>query len=200
MAVHESGHAVAAHFAPHAEPLHRVTIIPRGMALGVTQQTPAADRHIMTQPELEWRLSVLLGGYAAERVVLGDVSTGAENDLKEATQMASKMIAHYGMSEKFGPVYYEHHAEHPFLGQRIATDTGTSDATVHAIEAEARNLLSRALKRSEETIGRHRDELKRLVDALLRQETVEREELVALLGPPVASEEGFGIAAAASRA
>ncbi len=83
VAIHEAGHAIVTHASRFAEPLHRVTIIPRGMALGVTQQTPAADRHIMTQPELEARLQVLMGGYAAERVVLGEVSTGAENDLKK---------------------------------------------------------------------------------------------------------------------
>jgi cell division protease FtsH len=91
VAVHESGHATVAHFVEHGEPLHRVTIIPRGMALGVTQQTPAADRHIMTEPELESRLTVLMAGFAAERLVLGSVSTGAENDLKEATRIATKM-------------------------------------------------------------------------------------------------------------
>ena len=95
VAIHEAGHAVVAHFSEHAQPLHRVTIIPRGMALGVTQQTPSEDRHLMTQPELESRLAVLMGGYAAERTVLKDVSTGAENDLKEATKIATKMVSNF---------------------------------------------------------------------------------------------------------
>src|SRR5690606_21469011 len=103
VAVHEAGHAVVAHFSAHAEPLHRVTIIPRGMALGVTQQTPAADRHIMTQAELDARLRVLMGGYAAERVVIGDISSGAANDLQKATEVAFKMVGHFGMSERVGP-------------------------------------------------------------------------------------------------
>ena len=110
VAVHESGHAVVARFSPDAEPLHRVTIIPRGMALGVTQQSPGEDRHLMAEAELESRLRVLMGGYAAERIVLGSVSTGAENDLKEATRLATQMVANYGMSERLGPVYYEHEA------------------------------------------------------------------------------------------
>ncbi|HTV25106.1 MAG TPA: ATP-dependent zinc metalloprotease FtsH, partial [Polyangiaceae bacterium] len=97
VAVHESGHAIAAHFGPYAEPLRRVSILPRGMALGVTQQTPAEDRHIQTQPELESRLAVLLGGFAAERVVLGSVSSGSANDLEQATKIAFKMVAHFGM-------------------------------------------------------------------------------------------------------
>jgi cell division protease FtsH len=185
VAVHESGHAVVAHFVKHAEPLHRVTIIPRGMALGVTQQTPAADRHIMTQPELESRLNVLMGGFAAERIVLGNVSTGAENDLKEATRLATKMVANFGMSAKLGAVFYEHESEHPFLGQRIATDAGTSDATIHTIEAEARTILTRSLEGAERVIQRHRAELDKLVDALLENETIERSDLVGLLGQPV---------------
>ena len=115
------------------------------MALGVTQQSPGADRHLMAQAELESRLRVLMGGYAAERLVLGSISTGAENDLKEATRLASHMVAHYGMSERLGPVYYDHDAEHPFLGQRIGTASGTSAATITAIEEEARRILGRAL-------------------------------------------------------
>ena len=183
VAIHESGHAIVAHFSEAAEPLHRVTIIPRGMALGVTQQTPAADRHIMTQKQLESRLQVLMGGYAAERVILGDISTGAENDLKEATKIASKMVAHFGMSERFGPVYYEHGAEHPFLGQRIATDGGASDATTHAIESETRKMLGQSLERAKQLIEENREVFQHLVDRLLTDETVEKEGLIALLGP-----------------
>ena len=105
-----------ARFRPTPSRSHRVSIIPRGMALGVTQQSPGADRHVMAEAELESRLRVLMGGYAAERLVLASISTGAENDLKEATRLASRMVAHFGMSERLGPVYYDHDAEHPFLG------------------------------------------------------------------------------------
>jgi cell division protease FtsH len=185
VAVHESGHAVTAHFTPYAEPLQRVTIIPRGMALGATQQTPAGDRHIMTKAELESRLRVLLGGYAAEQVVLGDVSSGAENDLKRATEIAFKMVAHFGMSDRIGPVYHEHKTEHPFLGQMLATEGGTSDATVHVIEEETRRILTDALQGAIHLVAEHRDALERLVDTLLEKETAEREELSELLGPSV---------------
>ncbi len=185
VAIHESGHAVVAHFTPHAEPLHRVTIIPRGMALGVTQQTPAADKHIMTQPELESRLRVLMGGYAAERVILGDISSGAANDLQKATEMAFKMVAHFGMSERVGPVFHEHRTEHPFLGQTLATEGGTSDATVHVIEEETRRILAEAVEGAKQLIGDHRAELERLVGALLDLETVEGKQLGQLLGPSV---------------
>jgi len=185
VAVHESGHAVIMHFSPHAEPLRRVSILPRGMALGVTQQTAPEDRHILTQPELEAQLSVLLGGYAAERSVLGNVSSGAADDLKRATEIAFRMVAHYGMSEKVGPVFHEHKVEHPFLGQRLATEGGTSDVTVRQMEDEVRNLLVHAQREAERQLGEHRPALDRLVDALLEKETLETEALRGLLGPSV---------------
>jgi cell division protease FtsH len=184
VAVHESGHAVVAHFSPNAEPLHRVTIIPRGMALGVTQQTPAADRHIMTQSELDSRLGVLMGGYAAERVVLGDISSGAESDLRQATEIAFRMVAHFGMSDRVGPVFHEHKTEHPFLGQMLATEGGTSDATIHVIEQETRGMLNAAVENAKRIVSERRAELDRLVGALLEKETIDREELRRLLGPP----------------
>jgi cell division protease FtsH len=184
VAVHESGHAVVARFSPEAEPLHRVTIIPRGMALGATQQSPGADRHLMAQAELESRLRVLMGGYASERLILGSISTGAENDLKEATRLASHMMAHYGMSERLGPVYYDHEAEHPFLGQRIGTESGTSSSTITVIEEEARRILRGALEEATAMLTQRRGELDRLVVALLEHETLERHDLDAILGPP----------------
>jgi cell division protease FtsH len=185
VAVHESGHAVVAHFTANAEPLERVSILPRGMALGVTHQTPNADKHIMTLPEIDARLRVLMGGYAAEKIVHGTPSSGAENDLRRATELAIKMVAHFGMSENVGPVFYEHRNEHPFLGQTIATDGGTSDATVHLIEQEARRVLLRAAEDAKKTIVQQREALDRLVAALLASETVDRAELMSLLGPAV---------------
>jgi cell division protease FtsH len=183
VAVHESGHATVAYFTPDAEPLHRVTIIPRGMALGVTQQTPGEDKHIASQPELESRLRVLMGGYAAEVLLYGQPSSGAENDLRQATEIAFRMVAQFGMSDKVGPVFYEHRAEHPFLGQRLATDSGISDLTVHAIEQETRRLLSSALEGAKKIIAAHRSEFDRLVAMLLEHETLERAELETTLGP-----------------
>jgi cell division protease FtsH len=183
VAVHEAGHAVVAHFSPHAEPLHRVTIIPRGMALGVTQQTPGADKHIMTEPELLGRLQVLMAGYASEKLTLGNVSTGAENDLKEATRIATHMAARFGMSKKLGAVYYDYESEHPFLGHRMALDGGTSDATVFAIETEARQTLAESERAAEGVLVSHREVLDRLVALLEERETLEREELGSILGP-----------------
>jgi cell division protease FtsH len=183
VAVHEAGHAVVGHFSPGAEPLERVTIIPRGMALGVTQYVPGADRHLMTQPQVGSQLGMLLGGYAAERLILGSVSSGAENDLKRATELAFKMVAHWGMSERVGPVYHEHRTEHPFLGQMLATEGGTSDATIHIIEDETRRILSETLTAAQNVLKARQSELELLVAALLDRETVEKEELFQLLGP-----------------
>jgi cell division protease FtsH len=157
------------------------------MALGVTQQTPAEDRHLLTQPQLEARLGVLMGGYAAERVVLGQGSSGAENDLKKATELAFKMVAHYGMSAQVGPIYVEHRTEHPFLGQVLGSEGSTSDATVRVVEQETAEILTRAVEMATATISEHRAALDILFEHLLTHETAEREELVALLGPPVAS-------------
>ncbi len=185
VAVHEAGHAIVAYHSSHTEPLERVSILPRGMALGVTEQTPAADRHLLTEPELRARLRVLMGGHAAERLVLGSVSTGAENDLKEATRIASKMVANYGMSKSLGPAFYEHQSEHPFLGQRIGTNASQSDATVSAIEREARDALASALSEARELLTTHRDALERLVEALLERETLGARELAVLLELPL---------------
>jgi cell division protease FtsH len=181
VAVHEAGHAIVALFSPDAEPVNRVSVIPRGMALGATQQTPLADRHLMTQSELQTRLCVLMAGYASERLVLGDISNGAENDLKEATRLASQMVAHYGMSQQLGPVYYDVEAQHPFLGQRLAMESFTSDRTSEMIEREARGLLTAAADQAARILGEHRTVLDQLMVLLLKKETVERNELMQLV-------------------
>ena len=182
VAVHEAGHAVVAQFSPHGEALHRVTIIPRGMALGTTQQEPAEERQLMTEPQLKARLRTLMAGYSAERLVFGTVSSGAENDLKQASKLAAKMVANFGMSESFGPVYFDHEAEHPFLGHRMATDSGTSDATIHAIERETRHILNAALEEATQLLSARRAEVDALTQALLKEETVEKDALRQLLG------------------
>jgi cell division protease FtsH len=182
VAVHEGGHAVVAHFEPDGEPLRRVSILPRGLSLGATQQVAPEDRHLATRAQLSAKLAVLMAGHAAEEVVLGDISTGTENDLKVATDLATKMVAHYGMSPRLGPVYVEHRAEHPFLGQRVATDGGASDETVHLVEEETRRIVAEARAQAAATIEDHRADLDRLVEALLEKETLERAELEALLG------------------
>jgi cell division protease FtsH len=182
VAVHESGHAVTAFFEPCAEPPARVSIIPRGMALGATQQTPGVDKHLLAQPELEARLRVLMGGYAAESLVLGTISSGASDDLRKATEIAFEMVGHYGMSERVGPVFHEHRTAHPFLGQQIALEGGgTSDATVHAIEEETRRMLNDALRATRQLLSAHRSALDDLVSALLEHEMMEKDDLAKVL-------------------
>ncbi len=183
VATHEAGHAIVAWALPQAEPLRRVSILPRGMALGATEQVAADDRHITTRSELDAKLAVLLGGHASEALLLGELSTGAENDLREATQIAERMVAHFGMSDELGPVYYEHHEQHAFLGHRIATDGGPSDATVHSIEAQSRKALQRARSTATTTLERYREQLEHVISRLLASETLERPELDQLLGP-----------------
>jgi cell division protease FtsH len=182
VAIHEAGHAVVGHFSRDVEPPHRVSIIPRGMALGATHQSPGVDRQLLSEAELLARIRVLMGGLAAERVVLDSRSTGAENDLREATRLASRMVASFGMSDRLGPVYYEHDVEHPFLGRRVAVDGGASSRTTAAIEEEARRILRRAVEEAASLLEARRAELDRLTAALLERESVDRDELAALLG------------------
>jgi cell division protease FtsH len=180
VATHEAGHAVVAWALPHAEPPRRVSILPRGLALGATEQI-AADHHISTRGELDAKLAVLLAGRASEALVLGELSSGAEQDLREATRIAEEMVAHFGMSDELGPVYYEHHERHAFLGHRIATEGGPSDITIHTIETQSRHVLDQARTLATTTLERHRGELDRLITCLLERETLERSDLEAIL-------------------
>ena len=128
---------------------------------------------------------MLLGGYAAERAVLGETSSGAENDLRRATEIAYDMVAHFGMSDAVGPVFYEHRAEHPFLGQRLASESGLGDAATNLVDTEVQRALAAAAAQATGLVEKHRAKLDRLVAALLDRETVEQEELVRLLADPV---------------
>jgi len=188
-AIHEAGHAVIAQLSPRAQRVRRVSILPRGATLGATQQVPGEDKHLLVQSELCAQLRVLLGGFAAEKMVLGETSSGASDDLKKATDLAFDMIAHYGMSEETGPVYHELRTAHAFLGQRLATDGGVSQATVRALEVEVQTLLKRASEEAGEVLRDRRSDFDRVVDALLEEETLEGERLDELLQPRASKEE-----------
>jgi cell division protease FtsH len=181
VAYHEAGHTIVARFCDPSAPVKRVSILPRGMALGATQQVPVNDRHLLTEDQLQTRLAVLLGGYACERRLLGSISSGAENDLQEAMKIAGRMVANYGMSPKLGPVHYEQHVEHPFLGQNIATNNALGAVTQELIEAEVRRLMSQALTRAEAELEAHRGRVEALATALIEHETLEQEQLQSLL-------------------
>jgi cell division protease FtsH len=183
VAVHEAGHALVAAASPCAPAPRRISIIPRGMSLGATQQTPEDDRYLIARSELEARLQILLAGRSAEQLVLGEVSTGAEDDLRKATQLATRMVAHWGMSDSVGPVYHELSHEQPFLGRRVATESAVSDSSTHAVEEQARQLLLEARDAAETIIADHLDTLHTLVEALCEHETLDELQLANLLDP-----------------
>ncbi len=184
IAFHESGHALVARTVTHADPVHRVTIIPRSIgALGATLQLPEQERALMTRPELEDRLCVLLAGREAEAVVFGDVSTGAENDLARATEMSRQMVCRFGMSERLGPVSYGDPRGAGTFEARLGLDNAASlsEATLSAIDAEIRTLVEAAAARARRTLEARRSTLERVARKLLEVETLDRAELEALV-------------------
>ncbi|MGH2614484.1 MAG: ATP-dependent zinc metalloprotease FtsH [Thermomicrobiales bacterium] len=183
VAYHEAGHALVAHFTPGADPLRKVSIVPRGRALGVTVQMPEEDRHNYSRTFLHGRLAMLLGGRAAEMVVYDEVTTGAENDLKEASSLARRMVGLWGMSDELGPVYLGTGEEHVFLGREIMQEKAYSDATANRLDSAVREMVESALERAVQTTSEHRDGLDALVAALLEHETLDGKEVVAIFGP-----------------
>ncbi|HEU5430729.1 MAG TPA: ATP-dependent zinc metalloprotease FtsH, partial [Thermomicrobiales bacterium] len=184
VAYHEAGHALVAHFTPGADPLRKVSIVPRGRALGVTVQMPEEDRHNYSRTYLLGRLAMLLGGRGAEVVVYDEVTTGAENDLKEATNLARRMVGLWGMSEDVGPVYLGTGEEHVFLGREIVQDKAFSDATAQRLDLAVREMVETALQTAIGLNTRYRPKLDALVAALLERETLDAREVVAIFGSP----------------
>jgi len=182
LAVHESGHTAVAHFLPEADPLYKVSIIPRGRALGGTQQLPEAERYTLPESYLRARLAVVLAGRTAERLLLGSVSSGADDDIRQATALARAMVARWGMSEEVGPVDLRDSEEHPFLGREIAQPRRHSEASARVVDDAVRGLLKEAETRAEEVISTHRDQIERLVAELEEQETLHREQIEDFLG------------------
>ncbi len=180
-AYHEAGHAVVGIILPHADPVHKVSIIPRGRALGVTLSLPADDRYTYTKEYLVDRIAVALGGRAAEEIFLGRVSTGASNDIEKATEMARKMVCKFGMSEKMGPVSYGREEEQIFLGKELVSHKDFSEATAVEIDREIRALIDDGLKTARRVISENRDNLELLVKALLDRETLGAEEVESII-------------------
>jgi len=183
LAVHESGHTLAAHFLPHADPLHKVTIIPRGMALGATQLLPEEERHTLPEDYLKDQLAMMLAGRTSEKVLLGTVSSGADDDIRRATVLARAMVARWGMSDDIGPIDLRESEEHPFLGREIAQPRRFSDQTAHEVDREVAELLREAEARDAKLIGEHRKGLDKLIAALEEKETLDSGEIEACLGP-----------------
>ncbi len=182
LAVHEAGHTVVAHFLPTADPVYKVTIIPRGRSLGGTHMLPEEERHTLPEDYLKDRLAVMLGGRTAERVLLGTVSSGADDDIKQATQMARAMVARWGMSEGIGPVDLRQSEDHPFLGREIAQPRRFSETTAHDVDAAVSDLLRQAEARAQEVIVANEAGMKSLVQRLEEREALSAEEIDACLG------------------
>jgi cell division protease FtsH len=195
VAVHETGHALVAALSEHADPVAKVTILPAGAALGVTEQLPEVERHLYSHSYLRDSLAVRLGGRAAELLVLGEASTGASNDLAGATQLAVRMVREWGLSERIGPVGYG--AEGPgYLGDGGFVRSYAED-TQRAIDQEVAALLRDAEARALALLGAHRDDLRRVVDLLLDKETIDGAELMAVIrrsdaGPAAGVASGAG--------
>jgi cell division protease FtsH len=183
LAVHESGHTLVAHFLPHADPLYKVSIIPRGHALGATQQLPEHERHTLPEDYLRDRLAVILGGRTAEKVLLGTVSSGADDDIHQATAMARAMVSRWGMSDEVGPVDLRESEEHPFLGREIAQPRHYSEHSAETVDHAVQQLLLAAEQTATETVEQHRAELEQLAALLEERETLAREDIEQCLGP-----------------
>jgi len=177
VACHEAGHALVSMMVPGADPLHKVSIIPRGVAaLGYTMQTPLEDRYLMTRQELLGKLTVLMGGRTAEELTFNEITTGAQNDIEVATDIARRMVCEYGMSERLGSLTYGKRETMVFLGRDMGGDRNYSGQTAVVIDEEIRRLVQEAHERARGILTQHRDRLKRLADALLEKEVLDGDE------------------------
>jgi len=180
-AIHEAGHALVAAIIPEADPIHKVTIIPRGLALGVTQQLPLDDRYTYSKDYLEAQLSVLLAGRVAEKMFLNKVTTGAASDFEKATEIARKMVCQWGMSD-LGPLTFGERDDLIFLGRELAAHKNFSERTAELIDEEVKKIINRNYGRSEEILNKNRRKLIRLARALLEKEVLDSEEIARIVG------------------
>ena len=176
-AYHEAGHALVAYKLPGTDPLHKVTIIPRGRALGVTMQLPKEDQHTYLRSYLYNRLAILMGGRLAEEICLGQMTTGAGNDIEVATDLARKMVCEWGMSDKMGPITYGQKEEQVFLGKELAAGKNFSDETAKLIDLEVKGLVMGGYNTAKQILTDHQDALERLAQALLDRETLDLSEI-----------------------
>ncbi len=176
-AYHEAGHTIVAKHVPHADPVHKVTIIPRGQALGVTMQLPEEDRFNYDAAYLHDQIAIMMGGRIAEELVLGQKTTGAANDFERATQTARNMVTTWGMSERLGPLVYGEREHQPFLGLDLTRQSHLSQKTIEAIDAEVRRIVEHNYERARKILEEHMHELHNLAQALMKHETLEEEEI-----------------------
>jgi cell division protease FtsH len=185
VAFHESGHAIVASFLPNADPIRRISIIPRGIAaLGYTLQLPTEDRYLMTKSELLDRLAILLGGRVAEEIIFGEISTGAHNDLQRSTDIATSMVKEYGMSETLGYVTFEKEKQPLFLPSSFFSSKEYSEDTARQIDAEVKKIVDETYGRAKGILTSQKDKLKELAQLLLEKEVVEEADLKKIVHPP----------------
>ncbi|MEM9412781.1 MAG: cell division protein FtsH, partial [Planctomycetota bacterium] len=184
-AYHEAGHTLAAWNLEGANPVHKVTIIPRGRALGVTQMVPDEDRMNLSENEIRDHLVVLLAGRAAESLIYDELTVGAENDLERATSMARRMVTHWGMSEQLGPVSYKMTDEDPFLGREIHQNRQFSEHTMVTIDEEVHKILQAAAADASKLLEDKRADLQKITEGLLENEELDRKQIADLIGDSV---------------
>jgi cell division protease FtsH len=182
LAYHEGGHALLAALLPHADPIHKVTIVPRGQAMGVTQQLPERDKYIYPKEYLLDRITVMMGGRAAEILVFETTTSGAENDLKQATQLARKMVLDWGMSERFGSIGLGDQDQPVFLGEEISRPRQYSEKTAEDADAEIKSILDQAFDKAKTMLGENRSQLDDLAEKLIEREEILGDEVKAIIG------------------
>jgi cell division protease FtsH len=179
---HESGHTLVARLIPGTDPIHKVTIIPRGRALGLTQQLPIDEKHTYPREYLDNNIAILLGGRAAEEIILHDFTTGAGNDIERATNLARKMVCEWGMSDKMGPLSYGKKEEQIFLGREFATHKDYSEETAKNIDAEVVSIVTRNYEKAKKLLTDHIEILHKIAMELLEKEVLNTVEIDALIG------------------
>ena len=185
-AIHEAGHALLTVMLPHADPIHKVTIIPRGMALGLTQQLPIDEKHNYSREYLEDQIAILLGGRIAEEITIGSITTGAGNDLERATELARRMVCEWGMSDAMGPLTFGKKEEQIFLGREIAQHQDYSEDTALRIDQEVKRFVTDNYTRAQAILTEHKQQLLDMADALLARETLDADQVRRICGRPAA--------------
>ncbi len=180
-AYHELGHAIVGHLLPNSDPVHKVSIISRGQALGYTISLPTEDKFLTTRAELNDTMAMTLGGRAAEEIVFGEITTGASNDLEKVTETAKQMVMRFGMSERLGPRVFGHDRSMPFLGREFSAEPDYSDEVAREIDDEVRRIVEDAHQTSKDILSEHREHLDTISQILLERETIEADEFIALL-------------------
>ena len=185
-AYHESGHAVVAWLLPQSDPVHKVTIVPRGRALGLTMQLPESDRYGYNKEYILTRIAILFGGRIAEEIFMNQMTTGASNDFERATQLARDMVTRYGMSDRMGPMVYAENEGEVFLGRSVTKTTHISEFTMQAVDAEIRRIIDEQYARARKIIEENRDKMEAMTKVLLERETINAEQIAAIMnGKPL---------------